>query len=577
VYLQALSALILVLYGFLRTIEKLVPIGPLKSGALTRPIDSFLLDWFGDVYVLLFDAAQAASVRGRLVDALKDLHAAGCDQIAIVAHSGGAIVSYMTLTDTTHELQVDRLITLGQGLNLAWDLIKGQQLQRGGQPAVEYERLCRDVFTSHPNLRWDDFWASQDPAPVGTLAFAEPAPPDCDLEHVVSHATWNRLSSGEDHGAYWDNDEEFLIPVLRLLEDRPGGPALFGDPTTDADRLADAERSNRRRRRLSLLSLLRQSCLVAPMAGIVIAFAIASQTMFHLSDAIATAWGWIPGTKFASDAFDYVRDLRPENVGAIRFLGEAGVWVVAAAIGASSAFSLLAPPERPRPWVHGGPATSALRHLLEVLPYLVAVPVLIFVAYGTWKFASGSTLSALDVGAKLLAGGAVVGLLSVGLVLIASRPATKVTGWRYAVYVSLMVTFMVLVSGLVVAPVVAAVIFPDVGRVIVGSLATVLAFQGISRVGCWRWNVWDVRERTAARTGSPYHATGRVVVQTLLLAVILAAAFLAVVVDSVVAAGVAAIAIATLVLVGVAIDVLDAVRQELESPPDSMRRSQLLA
>jgi hypothetical protein len=68
-----------------------------------------------------------------------------------------------------------------------------------------------------------------------------------------------------------------------------------------------------------------------------------------------------------------------------------------------------------------------------------------------------------------------------------------------------------------------------------------------------------------------------VVVQTLLLAVILAAAFLAVVVDSVVAAGVAAIAIATLVLVGVAIDVLDAVRQELESPPDSMRRSQLLA
>jgi len=316
---------------------------------------------------------------------------------------------------------------------------------------------------------------------------------------------------------------------------------------------------------------------VAPLAGIVVAFATASQTLFHLSDAIAKAWAWIPGTKFANDAIDSVRGMRPEDVDAIRFVAEAGVWVVAAAIAASAAFSLLAPPERPRPWVRGGRATSAIRYVLEAVPYVVAAPVLAFVVYGAWKFASGSTFTALDVGAKLLVGAAVVGFVGLGLVLIAGRQAARATGLRYAIYVLLMVTFMVLVCGLVAAPVVAAVVFPDVGRVVVGSLAIVVAFQAIARVGGWRWAVWDARERAAARTGSPYHATGRVFTQIVLLLVIVTAAFLSVVLDSVVAAAVAGVAIATLVLVGVAIDVLDAVRQEVESPPDSIRRYQLRA
>ena len=80
-YFQAISALVLVLYGALRSIEKILPIGPLKDGALTRPIDQFVLEWFGDVYVLLRDPAQAASVRGRLIDAIRDLEKNGCSPI----------------------------------------------------------------------------------------------------------------------------------------------------------------------------------------------------------------------------------------------------------------------------------------------------------------------------------------------------------------------------------------------------------------------------------------------------------------------------------------------------------------
>jgi hypothetical protein len=111
----------------------------------------------------------------------------------------------------------------------------------------------------------------------------------------------------------------------------------------------------------------------------------------------------------------------------------------------------------------------------------------------------------------------------------------------------------------------------------VGSLAIILAFQGVARVGGWRWAVWDARERMAVRNGLGYPGPGRVVVQILLLALILAAAFLAVVLDSIVAAAVAGAAVGLLVLVGVAIDVLDEVRQEHAGPADRTRRYQLRA
>ncbi len=588
-YLRALSALLLVLYGVLRAVEKLVPIGPLKDGALTRPLDGFVLDWFGDVYVLLGDSAQAASVRGRLVDGLTDLDLAGCDRIAVVAHSGGAIVSYMTLTDPAHSLRVDRLITLGEGLNLAWNLVDGKGSDGA---AVESERLSRNVFAAHPKLRWDDFWASQDPAPVGVLRFSSSNPPDDrTLGRIESHATWNMLSLSEDHGGYWDNDEEFVIPLLRLLEkpdgtDRPAGteppaaaspagapPAaaasLFGDPADD-----DA-RSNRRRRRLSILSLLRQSCSIAPLSGIVAAFAIGSNSVLRLGDAVATAWNAIPGTRFASDAIDYVRGQHPEDTPAIRFLAEAGVWVVAAVIAGTAAFALLAPPERPLPWRRGGILSRGLWLSLRVGPYLAGIAGLALVVYGGVRFLSGSTVSALDVGNKLLIGAAAVAVLAVGLGLLSGLRGFRATGLGYAINVLTMAAFMVLASALVVAPAVAAVVFVDVGRTVVGSLAVVAAFGVIGRVGSWRWGVWDARERSAARRGRPYGSTGRILTQTLLMAAIVVGALAAVILDSPVLAVAAVVALVGLALMGVAIDVLDAVREEQEGPPDAINGSRL--
>jgi hypothetical protein len=560
-YLRGASALLLLLYALLRAIEKVVPVGPLKGGGLTRPLDNFVPEWFNDVHVLLGDPVQTASIRGHLADAIRDLDLAGCDRIVVVAHSGGAIVSYVTLSDATRRLRVDRLITLGESLNLAWYLMKARPTEQG---SVEDELLGRNVFETQPELEWDDFWASQDPAPAGVLSFAACRPPDDrSLGRISSHAVWNRLSGSQDNGGYWDNDEEFLIPLMRLLEHEGRGPADTQRPSLFGDAAADVAWSNERRRRLSLLSLMRQSCMVAPIAGIIAAFAIGSQTLFHLADAIAAAWDKIPYTSIASGVVDSVRELRPEDIAPMRFLAEAGVWVVALTIVGAAAFSLLATPLRPLPWRQRGRWPGTVWLTLKAAPYLAGLPALGVIALGAWRFLSTSTVVARDVGSQILAGAAIMAVLAVGFGLLAGARTVKATGLGYAVNVVLMAVFMVLVVSLVVAPVFAAILYVDLGREVVGGAAIILAFQVVGRIASWRWEAWDARGRAAARTGIPYRGPGRVLAQTLLLAVVVFGLLVAVAVDSVAAAAVAGVALVLLVLAGLAIDILDAVRAEM--------------
>jgi hypothetical protein len=555
VYLRAVSAWLLVLYGLLRSIEKILPIGPLKNGALTRPLDRFLLEWFGDVYVLLKDAPQASSIRGRLTEAVSDLTAAGCDEIAVVAHSGGAIVTYMTLSDqSAADLKVDRIITLGEGLNLAWRLedLEGRSTSGAGGP--QDGRLYRDVLATREHLLWDDFWASQDPAPVGVLGF----PADraggsrgASLARVRSHAVWNRLSTGEDHGGYWDNDEEFLIPVLRLLEGRPGGHGLFG---AEAD---DPDRSRHRRQRLSILSLWRQLAVVAPLAGVVIAFALNTASAFHASDAVAAVWDAIPGSGIVTTPLNTLRAMDITGTVPGLVLAETGVWIVAAAIAGSTAFALIAPPERPVPWVSGRFETSIGR-LLRAVPWLAGIPVLAALAYAAWKFIDGSTGTAIDVGRAV--GGAAIAVVAVGAVaMVLSRGRRGGSSApREAVETLAMMVAMAVASAMVVAPLVAILAFPDVGRTVLGTVVILLAFQLLGQAGTWRWSVWDARERETARTGRAYGATSRVAIQAALLFSTQAVLFGAVVRDSPEALMVAVGGLVAIALLGVALDVLDA-------------------
>ena len=76
-----------------------------------------------------------------------------------------------------------------------------------------------------PTLRWADFWSTYDPAPAGPLN-----PPDGVRLTNRTYSIINRMSILEDHGSYWDNDEEFILPLLQHIDtpaERPEAVALL--------------------------------------------------------------------------------------------------------------------------------------------------------------------------------------------------------------------------------------------------------------------------------------------------------------------------------------------------------------
>ena len=156
------GAIVLAGYDLLRRI----PIPVVRDFAARKMIDSFLIDWFGDLPVLLDEPVQSANVRARLARSIQRLVDDGCDAIVIVAHSGGALVSFETLLDPAYEkLKVDKLVTLGQGLGLAWRLAADP----GVKEITPGHRLVGNLARIRPGLRWVDVWASYDPAPAGPL------------------------------------------------------------------------------------------------------------------------------------------------------------------------------------------------------------------------------------------------------------------------------------------------------------------------------------------------------------------------------------------------------------------------
>ncbi|MGZ6269857.1 MAG: hypothetical protein ACXWMU_04735 [Candidatus Limnocylindrales bacterium] len=234
------GTLVLLLYAPFRALS----LGALRDAAVLRSADSKLTDWFGDLPDLLDDPVQAANVRARLAAAIASLQALGCGRIVVVAHSGGAIVSWTTLLDAEFAgLPVASLVTIGEGLALAWRL---EDASAGLPPG---SRLTGSLAAARPELNWFDYWATYDPAAGGYLS----SPPGASLS-VESRPITNRMSILDDHGSYWDNDEGFLIPLLRHLDTAGGPPEGSRFYRDDALR---AVRIERRRQRVAVLALWR--------------------------------------------------------------------------------------------------------------------------------------------------------------------------------------------------------------------------------------------------------------------------------------------------------------------------------
>ena len=222
----ATSVVALAIYAPLRAI----PIKAIREQAELASIDAQLVSAFGDLPVLLDDPVQAAIVRERLADAIRWTTDRGCQDVILIAHSGGAIVSYSTLLDKAYrDLPVTKLITWARALPSA-----GDSSSTTG-PFVAGNPIRGDLGAARPGLRWVDFWASYDPAPAGRLMTVDGCPL-VSVESVVegqpaspiqveSRPITNFMHMGQDHDGYWTNDEGFLVPLIRHIDDPRGDGA----------------------------------------------------------------------------------------------------------------------------------------------------------------------------------------------------------------------------------------------------------------------------------------------------------------------------------------------------------------
>ena len=301
----SVSVVALAIYAPLRAL----PIPAIRNWAELASIDAQIVSAFGDLPVLLDDPVQAAIVRARLGEAIRWARDRGCDEIVLVAHSGGAIVSYSTLLDRAYaDLPVAKLVTLGQGLALGW------RLERTTGPFVAGNPIRGDLGAARPGLRWVDFWASYDPAPAGQLHAVDGCPliaiespvdgrPASPIQ-VESRPITNYMHMGQDHDGYWRNEEGFLVPLIRHIDDPHGdgsGSRFY------VSRLSRAARIERRRRRVGLLFGWRRLAFGTGLATIVLGLIpgiTPGVSLATTGDAVASVWSRVPAHEVISGGID---------------------------------------------------------------------------------------------------------------------------------------------------------------------------------------------------------------------------------------------------------------------------------
>ena len=518
-FVSVLAALVLTMFALLRGISRIIPIKAVKESAILTSFDTFLTGWFGDIRVLLYDPAQSANIRGGLARAIRALRAQGCGRMVIVAHSGGVMVSFLTLTDPAlSDIQVDKLITFGEGWNLALRLSPRDPPDGSGMA----DRLREDITRTQGRLRWRDFWGTNDPAPDGPLLLDEIgqlARPDA----IRSGKVWNRRSLLDDHGTYWTNDEEFVIPVLREIDvpDGWGENSIFYPPDQDSEEAraaawaADAAaappaawppaggvepgpRAVRHRQRVATLAMWRQTAIAVGVAVIAIALANFPNRLIEIGHEAAAIIGRIPGVSLLFGLIDWLNALDTHTimieVGPISFnLIQTMEYV---GIGVLQAVVIISIIQLMSSWVRGFSAWP------NTAPTYFAAFVLEALLFALLFFGLSQVLTGEDTG-QLLGKGlpawqpglivtAAVGILAVGGSQLArqigSPAATRAFGIVGAV------VFIVAMACAVVG------IFGPVGLpdAEVAYVVIWVVFAVMYKLGMSRWKHWDSLERQIA-------------------------------------------------------------------------------
>jgi len=522
---SVITSFVLLVFAVLLAVAKVIPIGPLKDAVILRLAASFLTDWFGGARTLLRDHAQSANVRTRLLTTIKALRAYGCRSIVLVAHSGGTMVSLMTLTDPAFpRLRVQKLITIGEALNLGWRLNDvNPDLPPPTPPAGD--RMGADLSALQPQLRWRDFWATHDPAPSGQPRLPRGST-DPGVERFSAERVYNRMAISEDHGTYWENDEHFLIPLIREIDVPTGDRAASRFFSDDAESVM----RDRRKERVGLLALWRGSLQGLPLLAILAAATVSAPGFVRTAgDLVLGLFGLIPGHEIAAglgrglvEGLDKVSTtgfallpspLRSANVG--MDLYGVGIWTLQSIL-ILLLFQAVLPSRIDRLWRHRlGPRLVVL--LLDlglgvgILALLVAGYLFVLTPLDQERVRSSIPWMNLGVLA-----GVIVVVLFLGwfgryprqwLRTFHGRPGIAARFWRdllitlsAIVLASLLIVMLLALIGVILVVVRADTQTTlDTERFVIGALGILIAFRLLTRLGTWRWDSWDARERRSLR------------------------------------------------------------------------------
>lgn len=193
------------------------------------------LHWLGSMQIYMEDYTWSSSLRERFQRELTTfMDDPACESIVVIAHSMGTVIAYEGLT-TALELAGNasakkqiRFATLAVALRRLW------------QVARTDPRRLRGVLPMNV-VTWYDFWARLDPVCAGPLdrtaiprahdwmgSVTDPDPVEkirVQLDEDVQHiAVVNRDNLFLDHISYWQNLEQVVGPIARLLVD--GHPDL---------------------------------------------------------------------------------------------------------------------------------------------------------------------------------------------------------------------------------------------------------------------------------------------------------------------------------------------------------------
>ncbi len=105
-----------------------------------------------------------------------------------------------------------------------WHALSGRSLQADVQWALDRELYRERLQFHNRRMRWYDVYASADPVPNGQLL------DEFDPSQVYSYEIANAQSMLRDHTAYWDNRDDFVPRVARLLLDTAGLPSRPASP-----------------------------------------------------------------------------------------------------------------------------------------------------------------------------------------------------------------------------------------------------------------------------------------------------------------------------------------------------------